>query len=229
MHRLLYLFITPLVFITLWGCSDSGKLTNQIAQRAVTQWAGTGNGNVMVMGVLEVPQENLAKADIQFSRFKYPSKDSMFGNTTTETYSGSGVAIFAHYNDGRWILTQIILSKQNIWGPIHWDNVNIAATGTPAQATSLPSFPKSMLYRDARQELTKLGWRPVTLPDAMKCQPGDERCKDYPEMWSCAGTGLAACGFTWKRNDLLIQVIGIGEGDQHVDGVFLCESGNCRH
>lgn len=95
-------------------------------------------------------------------------------------------------------------------------------------AALLPSFPKSMLYRDARKKLTELGWRPVTLPDAMKCQPRDERCKDYPEMWWCAGTGMAACRFAWKRNDVLIQVIGIGEWDQHVDDVILCESGICR-
>lgn len=93
---------------------------------------------------------------------------------------------------------------------------------------SLPSFPKSTMYRDAREKLTKLGWRPVTLPDADKCMKGDIRCENFPEMWHCAGTGNATCRFTWRRNDLLIQVMGIGEGDQPVDSVVLCESGSCQ-
>jgi Flp pilus assembly protein TadD len=107
----------------------------------------------------------------------------------------------------------------------------IKATDTSprtAPASSLPSFPKSTLYRDARKQLTSLGWRPVTLPDAQKCQNGDTRCENFTEMWACAGTGQAACRFTWKRNDLLVQVIGVGEGDQPVDSVVLCRSGRCE-
>jgi len=92
------------------------------------------------------------------------------------------------------------------------------------RAALLPTFPKSTLYREARNQLIKMGWSPVTLPNAEKCGESDSRCKGLPEMLSCLPTGTAACIFAWKQGELKVDVIGVGEEDQIVDKV-LCRSG----
>jgi hypothetical protein len=115
------------------GCSLEKKLTTELAQRAINQWCANDNrGAVTVTGILEQPQENAARADMTFSNFKFNYREPMFGQTSKQTYSGNGVAIFSHYNDGRWILTQVVLSTPGVWGPIQWNNINIVATGKDA-------------------------------------------------------------------------------------------------
>jgi hypothetical protein len=89
----------------------------------------------------------------------------------------------------------------------------------------LPNFPRNTGYGEARQSLIGLGWSPVTLPDADRCPARDERCAGRPEMLSCSGTGIAACAFTWKRGDTLIEVFTAGEAPV-VTGVR-CRAG-CR-
>lgn len=91
-------------------------------------------------------------------------------------------------------------------------------------AVTFPLFPSSPLYADARKQLTDAGWSPVTQPNAQKCDNGDARCENYPEMLSCAGAGNAACQFTWKNGDTVIDVVAVGEGGQTVDTVR-CVSG----
>ena len=132
--------------VTVNGCSDRGKLTTEAAQRAINQFAG---GTAMVSGIQELPQENSAKADVQFSQFRFPFKDPMLGNTTTQTYSGPGVAAFTHYNDGRWVLSQLNLSNPSSWGPVHWDNLSIVAVGEGAQASNQPSGGEDAVVRRA--------------------------------------------------------------------------------
>ena len=144
MKRLLYLFATSLLVITLWGCSDSGKLTNQKAQQAVTQWlSSTGNtaATVTVTGVLELPQENSAKADVTLSNFVWnsPKNDAItayaFGpGGAAHTYAGRADAIFIHYNDGRWVLNKIVTPMGS------WDNLNIIAAGEGASSSSSASL-----------------------------------------------------------------------------------------
>jgi hypothetical protein len=98
----------------------------------------------------------------------------------------------------------------------------------PLQASSaerLPTFPKRTDYGKARNSLIALGWQPVTMPDAEKCDD-DERCRGRPEMLACSGTGLASCTFTWKRRDTLIEIRTVGEQGNVVDRV-LCRVG-CR-
>jgi hypothetical protein len=113
------------------------KLTNERVQLGVDRvlaWTQKG-GRAIVLGIQELPQESAARADIRFDGFQYnsdqagtpisknkkpPKKpdvnspnfyDEMFKYGTqqikTSTYSGSGVAILKHYNDGRWVLTGV--------------------------------------------------------------------------------------------------------------------------
>lgn len=104
---------------------DSGKLTNAKAQRALDQWVGTRDGKIVVQGIQEVPQENIAKTDIRFDNFQWKSKSAFTGQPVSRQYSGPGFAIFTHYNDGRWVLTRVQTSQgfDSVW----WENIKIEA------------------------------------------------------------------------------------------------------
>lgn len=81
----------------------AGKLTTNRAQNTLNKWMSGRSGSVEVLGVQEFPQQNNAKADLRFTNL--PVKDAIWGRA--DTYSGSGTAIFTHYSDGRWVLTEI--------------------------------------------------------------------------------------------------------------------------
>lgn len=103
----------------------------------------------------------------------------------------------------------------------------VMVSGAAWGAERLPSFPKNTDYREARRSLIGLGYKPVTLPDSDTCETGDGRCEGFPEMHSCAGTGLAQCVFVWKsKSDRLIEVITVGESNPGVSAVR-CRA-NCR-
>ncbi|MHB8391474.1 MAG: hypothetical protein ACYDBH_18160 [Acidobacteriaceae bacterium] len=132
MKRSRYLLIAALLVIVLIsGCSGGGKLTNQKAQQAISQWLmriGDGAASVTVTGVVEVPQENVAKADVTLSNFVWhsPKNDAVTAivlgpGGEKHTYSGRVDAIFVHYNDGRWVLNKIVTPMGS------WENVDIVA------------------------------------------------------------------------------------------------------
>lgn len=56
-----------------------------------------------------------------------------------------------------------------------------------------------------------LGYQPVRLPDADKCDQRYDAGRCYPERQTCAGTGLAPCNFVWRRADRVLFVGTIGE------------------
>lgn len=92
----------------------SETLTTERAQRAVDKGMEsikkhlgsliTPNARAVVRGVREMPQFNIAQADITFV-------DTEVGcNTGLQIQKfkwNNGVAIFNHYTDGRWVLTEI--------------------------------------------------------------------------------------------------------------------------
>jgi hypothetical protein len=88
--------------------ADSGKLTNEKAQRALDKWM-RGEGKVIIQGIQD--QGNSARADLIFQDFKYKTRDPFYGNTVNKKFSGSGYAVFTHYTDGRWILTKVQTSN----------------------------------------------------------------------------------------------------------------------
>jgi hypothetical protein len=108
--------------LLILGCEARGKLTNNMAEGALKRWASSGD--VTVTGIQEIPQENAAKVDVTFSNFKFKSTGIM-GGKVERNYSGPGVAVFTHYNDGRWVLTKVSTSQgfDSVW----WDNLNIEA------------------------------------------------------------------------------------------------------
>lgn len=126
--------------------TENSKLANDRVQRAVDRaldWTRKG-GRATVLGIQETP-DNAARADIQYDGFQYNadslgspiSKDKKappepsindpdfynkmaqygLGQTQVKTYSGRGVAILKHYNDGRWVLTGV-----------HFDFVGVTST-----------------------------------------------------------------------------------------------------
>jgi hypothetical protein len=115
---------TVLTFFALLvlACETRGKLTNSMAEGALRRWVSSGN--VTVTGIQEIPQENAAKVDVTFSNFKFKTTGIM-GGQVERNYSGPGVAVFTHYNDGRWVLTKVSTSQgfDSVW----WDNLNIEA------------------------------------------------------------------------------------------------------
>lgn len=117
--------------------SGNSPLSLDKVQRAVDKaldWTRKGGG-ATVLGIQELPQENAAKADIRFDGFQYnangagtpvsrdrkgPPEPSMndpdyyrkmaeygLGQMQVKQYSGNGVGILKHYNDGRWVLTEV--------------------------------------------------------------------------------------------------------------------------
>ncbi len=125
------LFVLPNNFAS---AADS-KLTNQKAYQAVWQFLKGHTDKVQVTGVLEVPQQNIAQVDLVISNWLLarPKNDAVtayaFGpGGGTFNWSGRGKAIFAHYNDGRWVLTQLITEVGT------WNDLNIDAESLPADA-----------------------------------------------------------------------------------------------
>lgn len=80
-----------------------------------------------------------------------------------------------------------------------------------AGAQTLPKL-KGQGYAQARSALLKHGWKPVALPGADRCEPGDGRCTGRPEMYVCAGSGRGQCVFVWRRGGLTIDIFTEGEG-----------------
>jgi hypothetical protein len=106
----------------------------QVAVDKVLDWTRKG-GTATVLGIQEMPNENAARADIRFDNFQYnadmygtpadknkkapPEPDirdpkyyekmyqNRVGQMQVKRFSGRGVGILKHYNDGRWVLTEV--------------------------------------------------------------------------------------------------------------------------
>lgn len=78
---------------------DSGRLTKDKAQRALNKWIAA-RGEISVQGIQELPQQNAARVDVNFTHYRFNSMT--FG---AEDHSGPGTAMFSHYTDGRWVLS----------------------------------------------------------------------------------------------------------------------------
>lgn len=95
--------------------NSNASLEKDKAQNALNQWAGN-SGKIEVIGVQEMPQQNMARADIKFVNFTHSSLNN---------YTGHGTAIFSHYNDGRWML--ITVTAKSSYDSVTWNGVSIEA------------------------------------------------------------------------------------------------------
>lgn len=107
-------------------CSDS--LTTACAQKTVERAMEifkkdmgdsiSPNARAIVQGVREIPQQNLAQADIIF----LDAVTSCIG----QNYRWKiGVAVFKHYTDGRWVMTQIQTDEFMCTGTITFKNLEV--------------------------------------------------------------------------------------------------------
>ena len=74
-----------------------------------------------------------------------------------------------------------------------------------------PRFATGEPYSNVRKIMINEGWQPHHANDADSCNDGDARCKDRPEMVSCAGSGMANCKFLWKKNTEIKAICTLGE------------------
>lgn len=194
------------------------KLTNRRAQEALWQYLKGHADKVDVIGVLEVPQQNAAIADITITKWLLarPKNDAVtayaFGKGGgTFEWSGQAKAIFIKYNDGRWILKKIETSIGV------FDNLNIPAVGPVAAP---PTFPTTTPYREVRVSLAKMGWQQFRVPTSPGCNW--DNCKQFPETIQCFGTGRAPCFYSWRRGSAQMIVVAVGEGDQYFADAKSC-------
>lgn len=88
---------------------------------------------------------------------------------------------------------------------------NKQPVNTNKQPDEMPGFKKGEAYKSIREKLIKAGWIPFKSKEADKCYEGDERCQDFPEMESCAGTGLGNCRYLWKKGNKTLAIFTISD------------------
>ncbi|MFM7265407.1 MAG: hypothetical protein ACKOZW_07415 [Cyanobium sp.] len=74
----------------------------------------------------------------------------------------------------------------------------------PLAAQGAPPLRLGEEYGQARIRLLAQGWRPPRRRDGESCAavlPEDRRCARFPELASCAHTGLGLCRFEWRSPD----------------------------
>lgn len=109
------------------------------------------------------------------------------------------------------------------------ENKAVENKATPAPKPTkapdeMPKFEKGEAYRGVREKLIKAGWTPFKSKEADECRGDDPRCKDFPEMEACAGTGLANCRYLWKKGDKTLAIMTIGESPEYSGQEFVKKS-----
>lgn len=118
-------FTAALVLIGLFTNCSTGQLTKEKAESALYEWkkvveplsrntgstssvstAASASPKLVVEGIHELPLENSARVSFKLNDFEFGGEKL--------TYSGSGTATFARYNDGRWVLTRVETSER-VW------------------------------------------------------------------------------------------------------------------
>lgn len=70
-----------------------------------------------MLGIRELSKENATTADLTFTDFH------LTGDGIQRIYSGPGTAVFKHYNDGRWVLTDV--STNEGFASIQFKDINM--------------------------------------------------------------------------------------------------------
>ena len=70
-----------------------------------------------------------------------------------------------------------------------------------ASGKGLPRLEPDMPYREARRQLTALGYDPVRVikPESARCSTPTEFCRAHPEIIDCSGGGIQYCEMLYRR------------------------------
>jgi hypothetical protein len=138
------------------------------------------------------------------------------GNTTTPSSGGgSGQTVNAtNANIRNSKVNQVAENKPT-------ENKVTPPVNVSKPADEMPKFAKGEAYKSVREKLIKAGWTPFKSKDADECRGDDVRCKDFPEMEACAGTGLGNCRYLWKKNNKTLAIFTIGETPSYSDQEFV--------
>ncbi len=88
-----------------------------------------------------------------------------------------------------------------------------ASAAPDGRTSDLPRFEMNENYTSVRTKMIGARWTPFHAQDSDECAQGDARCAGRPEMNVCAGTGMANCKFLWKKNEKIIAICTVGEGE----------------
>lgn len=117
-YPFLNFWLAPIAVTCLVSCAGD-ELTSNKAQEALDEWISRREGEVSVVGVQEIPEQNVATATLEFRNLQWTS--SYFG--IDQDFTGTGYATFTYFNDGRWVLSRVETSDglNSTW----WDDINI--------------------------------------------------------------------------------------------------------
>jgi hypothetical protein len=71
----------------------------------------------------------------------------------------------------------------------------------PKAEFSLTELKSGEDYRSVRQKLIAQNWIPFQNQDPATCEIFQDRCRDWPETQSCAGSGTSPCRFLWRKGE----------------------------
>lgn len=139
------LLLVSLFFAVMSGCgADRNKLTKERVRETFLEFLGdrcNASCTVEVQGVLEVSQQNIARADAVVSNVKLqlPKNDAVtayaFGpGGGTRLWDGRAQLHFVHYNDGGWVLTRIDRDDGR-----YWDGLNVVVRQQAAGGSQVDS------------------------------------------------------------------------------------------
>ena len=109
-----------IILIVFTGCSDTGKLTKERVQAALNEWAK--GGRVTVVGIQESPSENSAVATLDVYHLTHAPYSRQGSDVPNTWYSGGVEAKLVHYNDGRWVVTELSSLPSH---QLRWDSLNV--------------------------------------------------------------------------------------------------------
>ncbi|HXS54030.1 MAG TPA: hypothetical protein VN782_15955 [Usitatibacter sp.] len=69
-----------------------------------------------------------------------------------------------------------------------------------------------------RKKLLASGWKPYHAEDSDTCSEGDTRCAGRPEMHACSGSGAASCEFLWRKGQVAVAIVTVGEDVPRLSG-----------
>ena len=125
--------------------------------------------------------------------------ESQLDDNNQHLVSLNGISEIDLYNIKAALSNTVANSTENTT-PQAKSNADPIPNADTNEVSDLPSFKEYENYASVREKMLAANWLPFHAETADECSETDTRCKDRPEMESCAGTGMGNCKFLWKKN-----------------------------